>query len=60
MGQINLSLIKISFILSISYDASVKIKDLVENNDYVNVVIIAYTANQGDEELAKCKKHRKI
>ena len=43
-----------------SYDASLKIKDYVENHNYSNVVIIAYTANQGEEEIAKCKNHRRI
>jgi len=29
----------------ISYDASRKIKEYVEKDDYINVVIIAFTAN---------------
>jgi len=41
----------------LSYEASLEIKNYVANQDFVDLVIIAYTANQGEEEIKKCLDH---
>ena len=37
------------------YNASFLIKEKVENENYMNAVVIGYTAEVGDEVESKCK-----